>query len=147
MSEVYKIAVQLSMMSNAPAFLSMQSHQLLGVHTKVKDLEKGFGRLHAAIGGGIAVAAGAAILSTYGMIADHGIELLDQQDKLIRAARMPRSPISRLTHMSASQSLSQRLRGLTFCASPINCQLSGAHSQKPSPRRRKLSKSKRCLAT
>jgi hypothetical protein len=84
MSDIYKIAVQLTMASNAPAFLQMLSGKLLGVHAKVKDLEGGFNRLHAAIAGGAAVVGGGAILGGIMKIADKGEELLDQQNQLIR---------------------------------------------------------------
>jgi len=62
MANVYRIGVQIAMSSNGTALLSVLSRNLLGVNANVDALGKGFGRLKLAIGGALAIGAGAAIL-------------------------------------------------------------------------------------
>lgn len=69
------------MTSNAPAFLAALSHKILGVHAHVKDLEGGLNRLSRiklAIGGGLMIAGGTAMLSGLKSITDQAKELNHQ---------------------------------------------------------------------
>jgi hypothetical protein len=65
MTNVYRIGVSLAMSSNSSQVLGVLGRELLGVHGKVKDLEKGFGRLKLAIGGALSIGAGLAILASF----------------------------------------------------------------------------------
>jgi hypothetical protein len=88
LSDVYKVAVALSMQSNAPAFLSALSSKLLHVHTQVKDLEGGLNRLNKiklAVGGGLAIAGGAATLKLLEGMVDKGNELVKVQQNMAAA--------------------------------------------------------------
>lgn len=78
MNEAYKIAVALTMTSNAPAFLASLSRQILGVHANVKQLEGGFNRLHVAIGGGLMMASGIAVLGLWEKMTDQAADLTKQ---------------------------------------------------------------------
>jgi hypothetical protein len=86
--DVYKVAVALSMTSNAPAFLSALSSKLLHVHAQVKDLEGGLTRLNRiklAVGGGLAIAGGTAALAVVGKMVDKGNELVKIQQNMAQA--------------------------------------------------------------
>ncbi|KTS09734.1 hypothetical protein SB2_11810 [Methylobacterium radiotolerans] len=86
--DVYKVAVALSMTSNAPAFLSALSSKLLHVHAQVKDLEGGLNRLNRiklAVGGGLAIAGGTAALAVVGKMVDKGNELVKIQQNMAQA--------------------------------------------------------------
>lgn len=88
MADVYKVAVALSMTSNAPAFLSALSSKLLHVHSQVKDLEGGLTRLNRiklAVGGGLAIAGGSAALAAVGKMVDKGNELIKIQQNMAQA--------------------------------------------------------------
>lgn len=65
MSEVYRIGVNIAMASNGSALLGVLGRDLLGIHSKVGDLEKGFSRLKLAIGGAVAIAGGLAIIASF----------------------------------------------------------------------------------
>lgn len=88
MSDIYKIGVALMLTQNgiAPA-LSLISHQLLGVHKSVSQINSGFGRWKTALVGVAGVMVGSGLIGGFAKIAEHGKELLDQQNKLIRAGR------------------------------------------------------------
>ncbi len=73
MIEAYKIGVALTMTSNAPALLKTLTSHLLGVNVKVSELEKNFGKLSKALGGGLAIAGGSALIGMFGKISDHGV--------------------------------------------------------------------------
>ncbi len=78
MSDIYRIAVRLTMESNAPAFLASLAQQLLHVHANVRDLEGGLLRLNRvklAIGGGLAIAGGVAMLDVLKKMTDQAKEL------------------------------------------------------------------------
>ncbi|QAY97040.1 hypothetical protein CWB41_15920 [Methylovirgula ligni] len=85
MANVYKIAVALQMTSNAPAFLSSLSKQLLGLDVSAKTLEKSFARLGPALTLGLSAFAASGILAGLKSAADAGKELLDVQNQLARA--------------------------------------------------------------
>lgn len=88
MSDIYKIGVALMLTQNgiAPA-LSALSHQLIGIHRSVGQINSGFGRWRTALVGVAGIMAGSGIIGGLGKIAEHGKELLNQQDQLIRAGR------------------------------------------------------------
>lgn len=67
--------------------MSRISHRLLGIHATTGQINANFGRWATLVGGTASVMAGVGILKGLRGIADHGKELLDQQDKLIRAGR------------------------------------------------------------
>lgn len=65
MANVYKIGVQLAMSSNAAQILGVLGRELLGVNTKVKDLEGGLNRVKLALVGVAAIGAGTALASSF----------------------------------------------------------------------------------
>ena len=69
------------------AALSALSHQLLGVHKSVTQIDSGFGGWKLGLQGAAAVMGGTMLLGGMAKIARHGKEILDQQDKLARAGR------------------------------------------------------------
>jgi len=86
--EVYQIAVKLAMTSNAPAFLSALSSQLIHVHAKVKELEGGLNRLSRiklAVGGGLAIFGGEAAIKGLTKLVDKGNELVRIQQNMAQA--------------------------------------------------------------
>ena len=86
--EVYKIGVALMLQNNGlTAALSALSHQLLGVHKSVTQINSGFGGWKLGLQGAAAVMGGTMLLGGMAKIARHGKEILDQQDKLARAGR------------------------------------------------------------
>jgi hypothetical protein len=82
MSDVFKIAIALSMSSNHNAILSALSAQLLHAHANVNQLTGGFGRLKMAIGGALAIGAGVTILDTMVKLVDKTKEYSDELAKL-----------------------------------------------------------------
>ncbi|MEJ0050585.1 MAG: hypothetical protein WDN02_05165 [Methylovirgula sp.] len=112
MSDIYKIAVQLQMVSNAPAFLAMLSRQVLGVHTKIKDLEGGFNRLHAALGGGIAIAAGAAFVGVLKAATDQASELNHQLASVATLSANPMQSVALRTRaLNAGEATARNVNG------------------------------------
>jgi hypothetical protein len=78
MSDVYKVAVALQMSSNHAGVLGALASGLIGAHHHVTKLNKGLAettgamtRLKLAIGGGLALAGGTAILATLKNVTDH----------------------------------------------------------------------------
>lgn len=121
------------MTSNAPAVLSTLSSQLLGVHAKVKDLEKGFTRLYGVVSGGVMIAGGAAGLSVLNKMADKGKELIHQQE-LMRQAGFKQVEINQAVAKSwdltrrvqttvASENL-KHIRELTYVTGDMNSAIS-----------------------
>lgn len=88
MSDIYKIGVALMLTQNgiAPA-LSAISHQLIGIHRSVGQINSGFGRWRTALVGVAGVMVGSGIIGGLVKIAEHGKELLHQQNQLITAGR------------------------------------------------------------
>ena len=80
--DVYRIAVRIGMTSNAPQFLTALSSQLLGVDRQVGRVTSGFGKLHQVLAGALSVFAGDGLINGLERVAEHGKDLLDQQDKL-----------------------------------------------------------------
>ena len=62
MAVPYKIAIAIAMNSNHNAVLAALSAGLLGVHTRVNQLQGGFNRLKLAIGGALAITGGLAMI-------------------------------------------------------------------------------------
>jgi hypothetical protein len=85
MADIYKIAVRIALTNGMSPVLAIISRDLLGIHAKVGQIEKSFGRWATAIGGVGAVMAGSGIVTGLMKVASHGSNLLDQQDKLLRA--------------------------------------------------------------
>lgn len=85
MSEDYKVAVAIAMSSNHAAVLGALAQRLLGVHTKVKDLEGGFGRLKTAIYGALAVAGGIALFDVMVKLVE---KTKDYSEELVKIERL-----------------------------------------------------------
>ena len=83
MSDIYKIGVAIMLTQNgvAPA-LSALSHQLLGVHRSINQINSGFGRWRTALVGAAGVMGGTAMLGGLAKVASYGEKFLDQQAKL-----------------------------------------------------------------
>ena len=81
--EVYKIGIALMLQNNGlTAALSAISHQLLGVHKSVAQINSGFGGWKLGLQGAAAVMGGSALLGGLAKVAMHGEKFLDQQAKL-----------------------------------------------------------------
>jgi hypothetical protein len=87
MASLYRVGITLLLTDGVSPGLSRISHQLLGVHASASQINSQFGKWALAIGGAGAVMAGTTLLRGMSKVAAHGKELLDQQDKLIRAGR------------------------------------------------------------
>jgi hypothetical protein len=83
MSDIYKIGVAIMLTQNgvAPA-LSAISHQLIGIHRSVGQINSGFGQWRTALVGAAGVMAGSALLTGLAKVASYGEKFLDQQAKL-----------------------------------------------------------------
>jgi hypothetical protein len=77
--DAYKIGVHLSMTNGVSPVLGVIAQDLMGVDTKVKETEAGFGRWKTAIIGIGAIMAGGAILGAMGDLVHHGEELVHVQ--------------------------------------------------------------------
>jgi hypothetical protein len=81
MSDIYKVSVAMVLQNGVSPMLAVIGRDLMGLHTKIKGVEEGFGgwasRLKAVAG----VLASGAILGGLTKIAEHGEKLLDQQDR------------------------------------------------------------------
>lgn len=88
MSDIYKIGIAIMLTQNgvAPA-LSLISHQLLGVHRSVNQINSGFGRWRTALVGAAGVMAGTGLLGGLAKIASYGEKFLDQQAQLRNLGR------------------------------------------------------------
>jgi len=84
MSDVYRIAVRIALTNGMSPVLAIISRDLLGVHAKVGEIEKGFGRWTTAIGGFTAVMAGGAILGGMTKLIEKTKEYSDELVKLQR---------------------------------------------------------------
>ena len=85
MSDVYKVAIAMTLQNGVSPMLGVIGRDLLGLHSKIKGIEEGFGGWATRLKGVVGVLAGGAILGGLTKIAEHGEKLLDQQDKLQRA--------------------------------------------------------------
>src|ERR1700704_2234988 len=88
MSEIYRVGVAIMLTHNGvAAALSQTSHQLIGVHRSIAQINSGIGGWRTGLIGAAGVLGGTMILGTLSKVAKHGTEILDQTDKLIRAGR------------------------------------------------------------
>lgn len=83
--DVYKIAVSLSMTSNAPQVLAVLSKSLLGVHAQVNQLQGALNRVKLAIGGAFAVTGAMAGFKALGNLVEHGNNLVKIQRDMAQA--------------------------------------------------------------
>jgi hypothetical protein len=84
MSDVYKIGVAIALTNGMSPVLSVISRQLLGINASTKQIEQNIGRWKVALVAAGAGFAGAAVWRSLSKLADHGTELLDQQNQLLR---------------------------------------------------------------
>lgn len=96
MTEVYRIGVNIAMASNGSALLGVLGRDLLGVNTKVGELEKGFSRLKLAIGGALAIAGGVALIAGVVKLAEAG-EKLSRVQASMAAAGISNLDVARAT--------------------------------------------------
>lgn len=94
--EAYKIGVSIALSNGVSPVLGIISKELLGINTAVKDIERNMGRWALAIGGAASVLAGGAIIKGLSKIADHGREILHQQE-LMRQAGMSNKEVVEAT--------------------------------------------------
>lgn len=94
--DVYKIGVAIALTDGVSPVLALISKNLLGIKSKVSDIEKDFSRWALAIGGAAGFLAGGAILKGLSSISDKGKELLHQQE-LMRQAGMANAEIAQAT--------------------------------------------------
>jgi hypothetical protein len=78
LADVYKIAVRIALANGMSPVLAIISRDLLGVHARVRDIEKSFGRWALAAGGGGAIMAGGAIIGGLARMAERGSEVNHQ---------------------------------------------------------------------
>lgn len=122
MADAYKVAVSLVMQSNAPAFFSALSSKILHTHAQVKDLEGGLTRLSRiklAVGGGLALAGGAAMLSQLGKVLDKGAEYQRMQNNM-RLAGMKETEIANATAKAWEMTAKYRSLGVVRIGDMIN---------------------------
>jgi hypothetical protein len=96
MAEIYKIGVAIALTNQMSPALNMIATQLLGIHSKIGQIEKGFGRWAVAIGGAAAVMAGDKILHGMKSMVEEGDKLVSIQEKLILQG-VKRSEVEMLT--------------------------------------------------
>lgn len=84
MSDVYKIGVAIALSNGMSPVLSVIAKQLLGINATTKQIEQNIGRWKVALVAAGAGFAGAAVWRGLSKLADHGTELLDQQNQLLR---------------------------------------------------------------
>ena len=88
MSGVYDVFVKISMTNGVSPGLALISKEVLGLNVSVSKLTKAFNEMSTGAKlafGGAAIAGGIAMVNVLKDVANHGDELLDQQDKLRRA--------------------------------------------------------------
>lgn len=85
MSNIYRIGVSIAMANGVSPILGVIARDVMGVHFKVKDLEKGFGRLKLAVGGVMAIAAGSALIAGVVKLTDATEDLTREQGKMLAA--------------------------------------------------------------
>jgi hypothetical protein len=96
MSDVYRIGVSIAMHNGVSSVLGIIAKDLLGVQNNVGKLEKGFSRLKLAIGGIVAIAAGAALIGGVVKVAEAAEELSRVQGSMA-AAGIQNRDIARAT--------------------------------------------------
>jgi hypothetical protein len=85
MPDIYKIGVSIALHNGISPALAIIGRDLLGLKTKIGDIEKSFGGWARAIGGVAGIMAGSGLIEGVAKIAKHGEELLNQQEKLMRS--------------------------------------------------------------
>ena len=84
MAESYEVGIKMMMAGNVAEALAAMSGKLFGIHGQVKDIEKSMGAWKNIIGGAAAAFGGFALGKGIVDIANHGKELLHQQNMLLR---------------------------------------------------------------
>lgn len=92
--DVYKIAVSIGLANKVSPVLAIISRDLLGVKTKVADIEQQFGRWKLAVGGVAAAMGAAGLLDITAKLVKAGEEVVNQQNQLVRLG---------LTHQETAQ--------------------------------------------
>jgi hypothetical protein len=80
--EVYKVGIAIALTGGIDQALSRLSHQFIGVHKSVQQIQSGIGRWRTGLLGVASVVGGSMILGGLAKIASHGDKFLDQQAKL-----------------------------------------------------------------
>jgi hypothetical protein len=80
--EIYKVGVAIMMTGDITKSISMLSHQLIGVHKSVNQINAGLGRWKTGLLGVASVMGGSMMLGGLAKIASHGDKFLDQTAKL-----------------------------------------------------------------
>ena len=122
MADVYKIGVSLAMTSNAPAFFSALSRQVLGVHGQVNALQGGLtqlSRMKLAIGGGLALVGGVAALKALGDVLDKGANLQRMQNNM-RLGGMKEVEVAEATAKAWEMTAKYRSLGVVRIGDMIN---------------------------
>jgi hypothetical protein len=120
--DVYKVGVQIALHGNMAQSLSAMSHQLIGIHRSVQQINSSLGGWRKALIGAASIMGGSMMLGGLAKIARHGEEILDQTDKLIRAGRT-HAEVANITAarlMRKSRRLFLPLRQRTCFGSPTN---------------------------
>jgi len=78
MSDVYKIGVRLSMVSNVGQMLGVLSKQFTGLNSSIANTQKGLARMKTAMAGALAVSAGVGVLDGFSKIVDASKEYTHQ---------------------------------------------------------------------
>jgi len=84
-TQVYEVFTKLSMVNGVSPVLAVLSKELLSLEGSINRLQaafNGINRTSIAVAGGLAAFGGAAVLTAFKNVADHGDKLLDQQFKL-----------------------------------------------------------------
>lgn len=94
--EAYRIGVKIAMSNGMSPVLALISRELLGINMSVKKIESGLGRWKVAMAGAAAAIGGDMLLRGLSKIADHGKEILHQQEQM-RVAGMQNKEVVEAT--------------------------------------------------
>jgi hypothetical protein len=112
MAEVYKIGVEIALAGTIMQGLEALSAKLLGIKTKVSEVEGGFARWSSAIYGAAAIFTGGAMLEGMKKVVDAGGDLVKQQALLRAMGGMSAADITGATN--AAQLATQQVMGTTI---------------------------------
>lgn len=84
MSEVYQIAMRISLVNDVSAALGTIAAQMLNLQGLQGKVNAGFAQMNKAVAGMAGVLGGTAIIAGLSKIADKGKDILDQQNQLVR---------------------------------------------------------------
>ncbi len=95
----YEVGIHLSATNSVSGVLAVISKDLLGLNMGVEKLEKGFARLNQVLIGAAAIGGAVKLIDVYRDVAEHGKELLNRQEQLVRVG-ISLAEVNRMTAAS-----------------------------------------------